>query len=67
MSVYFEQLKTRKLEDLVRQIHNPKSNENSAGGKNEGRVDIGEKGDIGSILLTVNFEITDLVYVGTPT
>lgn len=40
-------LRTRKLEDLVRQIHNPKSDENSASGKNEGRVDIGEKADAG--------------------
>lgn len=47
-------LKTRKLEDLVRQIHNPKSNENSAGGKNEGRVDIGEKGDAGCSSQAVN-------------
>lgn len=47
-------LKTRKLEDLVRQIHNPKSDENSASGKNDGRVDIGEKGDAGCSSQAVN-------------
>lgn len=56
-------LRARKLEDLVRQIHNPKSDENSASGKNEGRVDIGEKAEAGCSSQAVNgngsYEATD--------